>query len=246
MQPDARPTQLGAEAMNIVRLRLDFNLFPADYAHASWLAPLGIDAAEAASAFAGSPLWRRSVSTALLRARGLDECFDADFDEPAKRLVLIDTATLTRVGGLVLATLLRERLRLIVERSQVQALRDCMGTEAHQFALRWTGAVPAIPLPFLDGAVRISAEAWAHLSAAQLFVAVPPRARGILERLRLRFPAHWTLPDSRLQQLDEAQRAALTTLIIAVIGQSASHWSWLFLGHGSPALAASEYGEPRC
>ena len=236
------PHEHAPSTVDIVGLKLDFNLFPAEYAHDSWLAQLGIDAAERSTALARSPLWLRSVSTALLRARRLEECFDCDFHDRAKRLVLIDTATLVRIGGLVLATLLRERLRRIVHRPQVQALHDCMGTEAHQFALRWTGMVPSIPVPFDDGAVRISAESWTHRSIAQLFAAVPAQATGIVERMRLRFPAHWTLPDSRQPQLNETQRGALMTLVIAVIADSAAQWSWLFAEEGPPAVGAAANG----
>lgn len=225
-------------AVDIVGLKLDFNLFPAKYAHASWLVQLGIDAAESSTAVARSPLWLRSVSTALLRARRLEKCFDCDFHDTAKRLVLIDTATLVRIGGLVLATLLREHLRRIVQRSQVQALHDCMGLEAHRFALRWMGMVPSIPVPFADGAIHISPESWAQRSVAQLFAAVPAQATGILERMRLRFPAHWTLPDSRQPQLNEPQRSALMTLIIAVIADCAAQWSWLFAEQGPAAVRA--------
>lgn len=236
------PAQPGA-AVDVISLKLDFNLFPSDYAHPSWLAQLGIDIAELSTPLARAPLWKRSVSTALLRAHRLEQRFDFDFDDHAKRLALIDTATLMRAGGLALATLLRERLRRIVQRSQVQALHDCMGVEAHQFALRWNGAVPTLPVPFEGSAVGISAESWAQRSVGQLFAALADQATGIGERMRLRFPAHWTLPDPAQPKLDDAQRVDLTKLVVVVIDQSAPQWSWLFSEPATPAVTAAGEGK---
>src|SRR5688572_16853150 len=88
----------------LLDLQLAFNLFPARYAHASWLERLGVSDAD--NELRPSPLWTRSVSSGLLRAANLDKHFDSDFFDPAKRLALIDATTLTRVAGLVCATLL--------------------------------------------------------------------------------------------------------------------------------------------
>lgn len=230
-------------APSIIGLQVGFNLFPSDYAHPSWLAQIGIEAAELSTSFARSPLWKRSVSTALLRAHRLEQRFDCDFDDHAKRFALIDTATLTRIGGLTLAVLLRERLRRIVQRSQVQALHDCMGAEAHQFALRWNGMAPSLPVPFEESAVGISAESWAERSVGQLFAALPDQATGIGERMRFRFPTHWTLPDPAQPKLDDVQRGDLTKLVVALIAQSAPQWSWLFSEPGTPAVPAAGEGK---
>jgi YOP proteins translocation protein K (YscK) len=235
----------------LVGLKLSFNLFPAEYAHASWLAQLGLDAElpppQPSPALRGggqgggehSPLWLRAVSTALLRQRRLDSHFDCDFHDPAKRVALIDTTTLLRVGGLVLATLLRDRLRCIVQRSQVQALHDCMGIDAHQFALRWSGPVPVIPLRLDDGTTRITAESWLQRSVGQLFAVVPTHAIGVVERMRLRFPAQWTLPDPQQPRLTDGQREALVALVLGVIAESAPHWRWLFAADAAPAGRAN-------
>jgi hypothetical protein len=229
-------------SVDVISLKLDFNLFPSDYAHPSWLAQLGIHATQLSTPFARAPLWKRSVSTALLRAHRLEQYFDCDFADHAKRLALIDAATLIRIGGLVLATLLRERLRRIVQRSQVQALHDCMGVEAHQFALRWNGPVPALPLPFEESPASMTAESWAQRSIGQVFATLPEQASGVSERMRLRFPTHWTLPDPGLPKLGDAQRGDLTKFVVAIIGQSAAQWSWLFSEPSTPAAPAATAG----
>ena len=86
-------------------LQLAFNLYPSWYAHASWLERLGITSDD--RELRNTPLWTRCVSSALLHSEQLDQHFDCDFFDPAKRLALLDAAALTRLGGLVNATLPR-------------------------------------------------------------------------------------------------------------------------------------------
>src|SRR5687768_2563785 len=55
----------------LLDLQLSFNLYPSQYAHASWLERLGVSDAD--NELRTSPLWTRSVSSALLRAANLDK-----------------------------------------------------------------------------------------------------------------------------------------------------------------------------
>ncbi len=89
------------------------------------------------------------MSSALLRGGQLHQHFDCDFFDPAKRLALIDAGTLTRMAGLVSATLLRERLRRTVAHAEVRAIQQCMGEETHAFAVRWRGLLPMVG-PIVD------------------------------------------------------------------------------------------------
>src|SRR5688572_30241880 len=111
----------------LLDLQLSFNLYPSQYAHASWLERLGVSDAD--NDIRESPLWTRSVSSALLRAANLDKHFDNDFYDPAKRVALVDAPTLTRVAGLVCAALLRERIKRAVRQEEVRALRSSIGAE---------------------------------------------------------------------------------------------------------------------
>lgn len=227
---------------------LRFNLFPAQYMHASRLLRLGVEAADddPAADVSRSPAWIRALSAAVLRNEGLDKHFDCDFHDPAKRLALLDAATLTQLGGLVSAVLLRPRLRWIVQQSQVRAVHACMGSEAHQFALRWPGIVPAIPTLFDRSEDWTSGNSWAQISVAQTIAVIPAAAVGVIGRLRLRFPAEWTLPDPRQPPLDEAQRASLMTLIVSVVEQCAAQWGWLFTGFASVAAGQAVSEGARC
>jgi hypothetical protein len=214
-------------AERLVDLQLAFNLYPAMYAHPSWLQRCAGPLAAESSELTLSPLWIRALSTALLRHERLDEHCECDFFNPAKRLALMEAPTLIRIGGLVTATLLRERLRRVISRAEVQAAEACMGVEAHRYAVRWQGTVPLIG-PVFDEIGWPSAEVWQRKSVAQLFAAIPSYAVGVTGRMRLRFPCDWTLPDARQARMNEPQRVALTRFIVAVILDAAPEWRWLF------------------
>jgi hypothetical protein len=206
----------------LLDLQLAFNLYPSQYAHASWMERLGVGAAD--DDLRQSPLWTRSVSSALLRAASLDKHFDNDFFDPAKRLALMDASTLTRVAGLVCATLLRERIKRAVRQEEVRVLRACMGSEAHAFAVRFGELLPMVTAPFANDPWPPPAE-WQKASVVQIFSALPAHAIGVVGRMRMRFASDWTPPRSRL---NEPQRVGLTRLIVAVIMHSTPEWRWLF------------------
>jgi hypothetical protein len=228
-----------AHAERLLDLQLAFNLYPAWYAHPSWLATLG-DASLLAEEYCElrtSPQWLRAMSTALLCAGQLQHHFDCDFFDPAKRLALIDAVTLTRIGGLVSATLMRERLRRVVLQSEMRAVHACMGAEAHEFAVRWSGLLPMVGPAIESGAWPMRAT-WERNSIAQLFSALPSHAIGVIGRLRMKFPCDW--PASR-QRLVEPQRVGLTKLIVGVLLQSGTPWNWLF----APDFTAAHATEAR-
>jgi hypothetical protein len=211
-----------SNAEHLLDLQLSFNLYPAQYAHASWLERLGVS--EADNELRASPLWTRSVSSALLRAANLDKHFDNDFFDPAKRLALIDASTLTRVAGLVSATLLRERIKRAVRQEEVRALRASIGAEAHAFAVRFGELLPMVTPPFANDPWPEPAQ-WRKAAVLLLFGALPAHAIGVTGRMRMRFSSDWTLPRHRL---NEPQRVGLTRLIVAVLMQSTPDWRWLF------------------
>jgi hypothetical protein len=215
-------------------LQLSFNLFPAMYAHPSWIWPTVLPHGEELhSPVTATTFWTRCLSSSLLRAWRLDALFDCDFFDPAKRLALIDAAELVRIGGLAGAVLMRDRLRYIVDRSEVEALRRGIGVEAHRFALKWSEGshelardVRARIVPF-DGPLP-GAETWAACSASLVSVAIPLTAPGVLGRLQLKFPRGWSQPPAPRLRLSEVERASLVTLLISIIRADAGHWAWLF------------------
>lgn len=216
------PSSIASSADRLLDLQLSFNLYPSRYAHASWLERLGVTRAD--YELQDSPLWTRSVSSALLRGANLDKHFDSDFFDPAKRLALLDTTTLTRVAGLVGATLHRERIKRAVRQEDVRALRATIGAEAHAFAVRFGGLLPMVTPPFENEPWPV-AEEWRKATVLQMFAALPAHAIGVMGRMRMRLPSDWALPRHRL---NEPQRVGLTRLIVTVILQSTPEWRWLF------------------
>jgi hypothetical protein len=206
----------------LLDLQLSFNLYPSRYAHASWLERLGVNNADVE--VRATPLWTRSVSSALLRAANLDKHFDNDFYDPAKRLALIDASTLTRVAGLVCATLLRERIKRAVRQEEVRVMRASIGAEAHAFAVRFGELLPMVTPPFANDPWPAPTE-WQKAAVLLIFGALPAHAIGVMGRMRMRFSSDWTLPRNRLS---EPQRVGLTKLIVTVIMHSTPEWRWLF------------------
>jgi hypothetical protein len=244
-QADGAPKaiDIATEAADrLVDLQLSFNLFPARYAHASWvqrcLGPMAADSSELSAA----PSWLRALSAALLRHEGLDQHYDCDFFDPAKRLALLEAHTLIRIGGLVMATLLRDRLRRTISRTEVQVAEACMGAQARQYAVRWQGALP-FPSPALEAGHWPSAEVWQRMSVAQLVAAIPSHAVAVTGRMRLRFPCDWALPGERGLRLSEPQRVSLTNFIVAIVVDAAPEWRWLFEPHIGHSLRQSR---PEC
>lgn len=216
------PSSGPSNAERLLDLQLAFNLYPSQYAHASWLQRLGVS--EGDTALRASPLWTRSMSSALLRAANLDKHFDNDFYDPAKRLALLDAPTLTRVAGLVGATLLRDRIKRAIRQDEVRTLRATIGAEAHAFAVRFGGLLPMVAPAFASEPWPAPAE-WQKATVLLAFGALPAHAIGVMGRMRMRFPSDWTLPRNRL---NEPQRVGLTKLIVAVLVQSTPDWRWLF------------------
>lgn len=242
--PSAAAAAEPTHAERLLDAQLAFNLYPAWYAHPSWLATLG-DATELAEEYCelrNSPLWLRATSSALLHGGQLDQHFDCDFFDPAKRLALIDANTLTHIAGLVSATLMRERLKRVVLQSEVRAVHACMGEAAHAFAIRWSGLLPMVG-PAIGPNSWPNRETWERNSIAQLFSALPSHAIGVIGRLRMKFPCDWPAPRLRLV---EPQRVGLTKLIVGVLLQARTPWSWLFAPDFASYAADASPGAKPC
>ncbi len=219
-------------------LQLTFNLFPALYAHPSWLVYKGdLRLAEGWRAVPpSSAFWVRRFSDALLRKRALEKKFDFDFVDHAKRLALIDSRTLLMVGKWVATVLVRDRLRRIVRGGEVEAMQKAVSVDAHRFALRWNGRVPTLPSKIH----RVSDqwptnEAW-MLRGAVLLSSALPKSSSIFGRLQFKFPRRWSHAKLRLH-LSEQERSSLAGLFVDIIMAEFSEWAWLF-GSESPGPEA--------
>jgi hypothetical protein len=234
--PDAVP-----DDARLFELQLACNLFPAEYVHASWLETPGWSLCRGGDA-GRSEFWIRYCSATLLRERGLDLQFDWDFSDRGKRLALLDGSTLLRLGQLASAVLMRDSLRSLVCRDEVQAIQEVLGSEAHLYAVRWRG-----PVPTLDERLRctfgshestIDPVAYGRQCACLLMAAIPAGAAGVRGRLQLKLPRCWADECAYGVRLAEAQRDGLVRLFVAIIADAYPQRLWLFGSQSGMASAS--------
>ena len=221
-----------SSAARLFDLQLAFNLFPATYVHPDWLAEMGLPLCGAAESIS-SPFWVRRLSNALLRRWCLDQQFDCDFFDPAKRLALMDAAELIRLGGLAGAVLMRDRIRRTVDRASIAVMRQTIGGDAHYFALRFERQLPELDALSSQWSRQWNGswpevDAWTARSAILATSAIPATAPGVLARLLLKFPRSWTSEASYRLRLTENQRASLAQLLAGIVTECSTEWAWLF------------------
>jgi hypothetical protein len=220
---------------------LKFNLFPALYAHPSWVSSLqgGIDFED--SPGAQSVFWLRCLSQALMREHELRPLTDFDFADSAKRSVLMDGDAGLRAASFVSALLLRDAIRRVVLAPQVAALQKHLGAPLLAQALRWKEPVPSLPRmpPGLQDlrdllAADADAQTWPQRVARLWLAMVPPAALGAMRRLRLKLPRAWRTLEA--WRLGDIERRQIGVLFARVTPQTAPEWAWLHgTGRGSAA-----------
>jgi len=220
-------------------LQLRFNLFPATYAHASWIARMGRHL-PLAEGLDDSPFWVRRLSLALLQACELDQEFDFDFSDRTKNIALLDAAVLERCARLMAGLLVREQIRHVVRGADMAAIERALGREALRFALAWTAPLPVLGYVFHPhGAAFPDNEGWTRraVGLASALMGVAPRAT--LARMQLRFPCDWGNLERPV--LQEQDRSRLAALFVAVLNKAAPEHAWL-LAQPAPERAAATTG----
>ena len=214
-------------------LWLRFNLFPATYAHASWIARLGRHL-PLAEGLDDSPLWVRRLSLALLQASKLEQDFDFNFSEPTKNIALLDAAVLERCARLMAGLLVREQIRHVVLSADMMAIERTLGREAHRFALGWTAPLPVLGYVFHPhGAAFPEHGDWTRRAVGLVSALLGTAPNATLARLQLRFPCDW----GSLQRpdLQEQDRSRLAALFAAVLNKAAPEHAWLLATPGRTA-----------
>jgi YOP proteins translocation protein K (YscK) len=219
---------------------LAFNLFPSQYAHASWVASMlggfeGDDSAGTRTVF-----WQRCLSRALMREHELDHLIDFDFADSAKRSVLMDSDAGLRVASLVSALLLRDALRRVALAPQVAALQRHLGAPLLAQVLRANDVLPKLahpPAGLLDVAELLQpsddTQLWPRRAARLWLAMVPAAALGTMRRLRLKLPLAWRTLEA--WRLGDTERRQIGALFAAVTPRAAPEWAWLHTSQGAPA-----------
>lgn len=225
-------------------LRLRFNLFPATYAHASWIARMGrhLPLAVGLDTPCDSPFWVRRLSLALLQSCNLDQDFDFDFSERAKNIALLDAAVLERCARLMAGLLVRDQVRHVVLGVDMMAIERTLGRETLRFALGWTAPLPVLGYVFHPhGAAFPENEAWTRRAVGLVSALLGDAPRATLARMQFKFPRDWgSLQRPALQEQD---RSKLAALFVAVLNHAAPEHAWLF-APPAPERAAATPGSP--
>lgn len=190
-----------------------FNCRVARFAHASWITHPGLAGHAACSAH-------------LLARHGLSGCHDWHCNEAAKRLWLLDGASLAALavalGGVAQAPLLRRAVR----RDRRQALQNAWPKAAWEAAHDPLAPQLGAVLP-AAAVLSETGDPLARLGTQLLRGLLDPGWRAVAGRARLRLPRAWA--DDEALPLPAAQRPALLNWISAVwIPQRSAAWAWLF------------------
>lgn len=132
--PDSFLKALAIERHGLLPLIYEFNMRPARYIHKSWIEPM-----ISPSLFTDLKRSRHAekrLSDMILKRFQLDRDFFFDFEEPRRRLALIDGGRLSRLIFLAGIAVNSPRYTKVVERDKLIALKGEIGEGAYLFALR--------------------------------------------------------------------------------------------------------------
>jgi hypothetical protein len=203
-------------------LQVRFNLFPASYAHFSW-----IDRVHGFGQQCESPFWLRRISLSLLRLRELENSFDFDFYNRAKRIALLEASVLERAAKLMAGLLMRDRLKHAILRSEMEAIEKAIGRETHRFALTWTGDIPTLSAALQHPNESFhDQEKWTQRAVKLISGLLPESSPGTLTRLMFKFPYEWS-KYPRIVITDE-DHEKLIGLFISIIRKAEPESAWLF------------------
>ena len=125
---------LAKERHELLPLIIEFNRSPARYIHGSWIHP--IIKPPFFEKLRKNIRSEKILSALVLRQFDLDQDHYFDFEDPKRRLALIDGKSLSRLVYLSGIVLNASRISKIIEREALLSLRNQIGDEAYLFALK--------------------------------------------------------------------------------------------------------------
>lgn len=207
---------------------LRFNLFPAEYADASWISAvdekldrIGLGRSDHSSNvtldFLAVPMQVRQMSLALLRRRELERQYDFDFSDTGKRLALLAQPALQSLGQRTAAFLARPLFQRLIRGDDVAATDAVVGRDLRLHALSQRTDIEnlAAGLDSIRDAVGSAIgdpQAWAQMPLRIAISVLPENAVGVRARLRYKFPREWRhIPRFNL---DDTQRRLLVRMCL--------------------------------
>lgn len=206
-------------------LVLRFNLFPAEYAHPGWLAMLdkvlpGIFSFDDEIRRTGYRI--RSLSRALLALCNAEHSFDFDFSDSVKRIALLPCDCLSSLGMHVASVLAQPHLQKFVNKEQVRAINQAIGSEVRLFSLRWCAqqGFASTQVGALGNAVAghlFETDRFQQCAMQLVLTLIPEEASAVSTRLILKYPVAWK--HITPFRLNVEQRSALSALFASVLKQ---------------------------
>jgi hypothetical protein len=218
------------------QLVFDFNCRPLDYVDARWIEePHGssvalVSASTDAQARGLADRW-------LLQHFALDNAFDFDFSQPAKRVLLLDAPTLRDIARLLGLATVMHVVRALVTREQLGRLRSAVGDDVFCFAREHMLAWPMVAHCVLGATQRASLsqggdDLWSglhRLGAHLLLAAGDTPQSAALRRAELKLPPAWRVSGQRTRPLSNALRQRVADFAIGcVLRKRHPSWHWLF------------------
>lgn len=215
------------------QLVYDFNCRPLDYIDTSWLDDHERAPIERLTR-STDPQARAQASAWLLRRFALDDESDFDFAQPARRVMLLDPATLRDLALFLGLSALGRWLRTWVERAQQLHLRETVGESAFDWYV--AHVLPRAPVARWsmerEQAERLlRSPQLLHVAArvgSQLLLGADTPGGPAMRRAQLKLPRA-TAELRRDKPLSDARREAIAEFCIGcVIRERHPQWHWLF------------------
>lgn len=205
---------------------LIFNTQPVAYLHDSWfnLLPHGTIARRLGAVPQAAP-W---VSGYLLRAFGLERSYWEDFTSPWARLALVDGPALEQLFMHLGLALRSSDLQREVMGERFRLLKQAVGAESWNFAIRRAPLLGAIPKFAFEPNTDDPHIRFILIGARFCAVHLTPFGQPLLRRMTLKLPASWSACLNAPEARPQAMPAELPPLLRKLLKDLLPTWNPLF------------------
>lgn len=206
-----------------------FRLMPSSYCHESWL-PRGLSDALLPSRARHEGMCHRYLSPWMMDHFKLGCPEGIVFDDPLRRLALLDGETLQRMAPVVGLAASRDALRRTLDGAALVRLRAATGLDELGFIRASSdGLFPAgMGLPPADLAGQDAGDRLAARGRVLLLALAGIDQLAVIRRLRLKFPRAAGLKAAPCKPLVHDRAALSSWLSTQLIPRIAPPWAWLF------------------
>jgi hypothetical protein len=200
----------------------EFNILPARFIHDSWISELaewGVDKRLFHTLRDGSRAEVR-LSRLILMKRGVHQDYFFDFQEPPKRLALLDGNTLQKLLFYTGLTLSARSISREIERTKVAALKKVLGEPAYLFAMKKAPLLIGsqdftdVTLGEPEALPSILSERGTHCLKSCFGEAPPSLTQRMLLKLPRKFSTYWTTEETLSQEISAGAWSILKRVLL--------------------------------